>query len=1333
MAMKIRIGSLQTLLLTMVLMVSANVFASREITKLQGTPISSPAVDYGSGMQKAEYAFDDDLNTYYASQNRSNTWVGLDLGSSHVITKIGFCPRQGYSQRTLLGLFEGANSPDFSDAVPLYIISETPKENRITYADTRVSRGFRYVRYVGPNDVRCNIAELEFYGFEGAGTDNIFYQLTNLPTVSIRTTSGSDVTSKDYEIEANVTITYDGCRIQEYPILIRGRGNASWSFPKKPYRIKFNDGKSHHIFKDSPLQTPAKAKKWTLINNYGDKTLMRNILAFEMSRRLGMPYTPYCQPVDVILNGEYKGCYQLCDQISVDPARVPVTEMEPTDNEEPELTGGYLLEVDAYAGNETSWFSSSRGMPVTIKSPTDDEITSKQKTYIRNNFNKMESAVWSSNYTNETTGYRSRLDVESFLRHFIVGEFSGNIDTYWSTYMYKERNSDVYTVSPCWDFDLAFDNDSRIYPVSNRSDWVFRSGGSSANGMSSFVSRILSDKYADTRLKAIWKDMRKSGAFSKESMVAYLDSMERELDASQRLNFIRWPILNQTVHMNVMALGSYKAEVQLVRDYLNTRIDWIDDYLGENGGNADTPADSTYEISNAQELMAFAKAVNAGANGSNAILTQDIDMSGVGSLFQPIGTGQHPYHGTFDGREHRILNLNIHGSSKFGVFGTVNGGAEICNLILDKSCSIQGGSYVGIVGNADGAGIVTMSRVGNEATITGAQNTAGIIGCNMGSKSTFIITDCYNTGNIEGQVESASISGWMGEGATLSGCWNIGQVSGVENGRDMARYGGNAAIANCYSTIGMQVNALSGNMLQSGELCFLLNGGSAEAPSWYQTLGVDGTPCLDSTHGKVYSDAHLHCDGTPYSGLGTYTNDETVSQRDAHDIVDGVCTYCHKFIPEYDDRGYLKIGTAAQFMAFTKYVNDEEYDANAVLTADIDLTDMGNVMVGYNVHYNGTFDGAGHTVTINLDGVGEASALFRYIEGTVMDLTVEGNIVTRDKFAGGIAGRMNEGKLLRCHSKVNIYSQVRGDGTHGGLIGLAGDVGNVEIESCLFSGSIHGSSTDCCGGFVGWTNSHTYISNSLMIGEISVGTNGSDMFCRNNGNMIGSNNYYLQQAWWPATYPWGISETTLDDMASGTLLEQLNSEVMEGDGGWIQDVGTDKFPIPGVERKTEEGLHVILKKGWNWIAHNRAEAVPVSQLTGQVSIVRSQKDELFKDDKLGWVGSLTTLAPLTAYKVYAEKDGELHLTSAPCDVNGYADLNAGWNWIGIPYAAPVPAVSVLSGYKAANGDCIVSMDGSMTYINGKWKGDLNLLQPGTGYLLKVSIPQKLIWPAIDTF
>ena len=134
--------------------------------------------------------------------------------------------------------------------------------------------------------------------------------------------------------------------------------------------------------KQQLLDAPAKAKKWTLINNYGDKTLMRNILAFELSRRFGLAYTPYCHPVDVVLNGEYRGCYQLCDQIEVNKNRVNITEMEPEDVDLPELSGGYLIEVDAYASTEASHFYSTLGTPVTIKAPYDEDIVNAQTRYI---------------------------------------------------------------------------------------------------------------------------------------------------------------------------------------------------------------------------------------------------------------------------------------------------------------------------------------------------------------------------------------------------------------------------------------------------------------------------------------------------------------------------------------------------------------------------------------------------------------------------------------------------------------------------------------------------------------------------------------------------------------------------------------------------------------------------------------------------------------------------------------------------------------------------------------------------------------------------------------
>ena len=538
--------------------------------KLTGTVIgTAESVDYSTSQKSTtvntrEMAFDGDLNTCFASWERSYTWTGLDLGTPHVITRVGWSPRndsQG-EKRVLLGVFEGANREDFMDALPLYIIKEKGTIGQMSYATVNCSRGFRYVRYVGPSDARCNIAELEFYGSEGEGDDSHLVQLTNLPTVSIHTQDGVIPYDKETEIASQIAIiSDDGAKLLSEPGGVRERGNASRGFPKKPYRIKFD--KKQHV-----LDAPAKAKKWTLINNYGDKTLMRNLLAFELSRKMGMPYTPYGTAVDVLLNGEYKGCYQLCDQIEVKPERVNITEMTPEDNTGEALTGGYLIEVDAYAYDESSMFTSAKGNPVTIKSPDDDAITTNQHEYIHQYFNKMERQ-WST-----------YLDLNTFLRHFLVGELSGNTDTYWSTYMYKDRGDDMIYTGPVWDFDLAFENDNRTYPIMNLTDYIYRTKGSCAGQMRSFVNNIVVySSAAKAQLLTIWDEVRQSG-LTEDYMIDYINSWEQTLDESQQLNFMRWPIMNQYVHQNPRLWGSYQAEVQNVRRYMKERIAWMDKKLG---------------------------------------------------------------------------------------------------------------------------------------------------------------------------------------------------------------------------------------------------------------------------------------------------------------------------------------------------------------------------------------------------------------------------------------------------------------------------------------------------------------------------------------------------------------------------------------------------------------------------------------------------------------------------------------------------------------------------------------------------------------------------------
>ena len=537
--------------------------------KLTGTVIGTlKSVDYGSNKESTtvntrECAFDNDLTTYFAAYDRSFAWVGLDLGEPHIITRIGWAPpnRSNAGERMLLGVMEGANTPDFMDALPLYIITDLGSAKKMSYTDVTCSKGFRYVRYVGPSDKRCNIGELEFYGHAGEGNDSTLYRLTNLPTVSIHTENNVEPNDKEHNINALITIISDkGKKLRTDSGTIRLRGNASIKFPKKPYRIKYNE-------KHKVIDSPAKAKKWTLINNYGDKTLMRNLLAFELSRCLDMPYTPYGQSVDVLVNGEYKGNYQLCDHIDVRKNRVELVDTLAEERED-SVTTAFLIEADARASTEDCWFMSKKNTPMTIHYPDDDEITPLQKTYIEDCFNALEA------------NWKETLDLNTFLRHFLVGELSGNTDTYWSTYMYKHRENDTIFIGPVWDFDIAFENDGRTYPINSKKDWVYRSGGSATGNMRVFADNIIvRDTEAKAKLLEIWGKARQS-SINEEHLLNFINKQEEYLQESQKLNFMRWPIMNELVHENPMVWGDYASEVQNVRRYISERLPWIDNKLG---------------------------------------------------------------------------------------------------------------------------------------------------------------------------------------------------------------------------------------------------------------------------------------------------------------------------------------------------------------------------------------------------------------------------------------------------------------------------------------------------------------------------------------------------------------------------------------------------------------------------------------------------------------------------------------------------------------------------------------------------------------------------------
>ena len=201
---------------------------------------------------------------------------------------------------------------------------------------------------------------------------------TNLPTVYIDTYDGAGIYSKTEYVLATMRYVDEQDQLTVYDSLqIRGRGNSTWNLAKKPYKLKFNQ-------KEKLLgKGRAKAKKWTLLANAADKTLIRNAVTSALGERTSLRFNPAYKFVDLVLNGRFMGNYQISDQIDVRPHRVDIVEQDLPLGDDSDITGGYLLEVDGFKDGNC-FTTSSYSVPIRIHYPEDEDIAAKQNTYVRN-------------------------------------------------------------------------------------------------------------------------------------------------------------------------------------------------------------------------------------------------------------------------------------------------------------------------------------------------------------------------------------------------------------------------------------------------------------------------------------------------------------------------------------------------------------------------------------------------------------------------------------------------------------------------------------------------------------------------------------------------------------------------------------------------------------------------------------------------------------------------------------------------------------------------------------------------------------------------------------
>ena len=487
-----------------------------------------------------------------ATYSNSIKWVGFDLSSPHIITKISWSNSGLTSSDIMFGLFEGANEPNFIDAVPLYMFKDQISTN---YIEIESTASFRYVRYASPLKKTVSISDIEIYGYEAESTNNgKMYQPTNIPLIVVNTEGKINLKSKSDSVDCNVIIISEGIINVKETGNIRIRGNSSKDLEKKSYQINLDQ-------KTTILDMPAKAKKWGLLANHMDKSLIRNLVAFKISSLLGQKYSPACRSADLIIDGSFEGNYIICDKIERGEGRVELDEMDQSCNEAPCITGGYLMEIDGFADQETYHFNSKKGVKVTIKYP---DTTSQQTAYLKSWFDELEQNI----YDNQNV---DNIDLETFSQYFILNEFCADIDSVWSSYyVTKQRNDDKLHFGPAWDFDLSLDNDNRLYPTNSKEKWIFNFG-LSAGTFRQFISKLMSCEKTLTAVQNKWKEVTASD-FTKDVIFRFIEDQINYIDESQKLNFKRWDVLNKILQYEAVARGSYEAEIEHLKEYIEERF-----------------------------------------------------------------------------------------------------------------------------------------------------------------------------------------------------------------------------------------------------------------------------------------------------------------------------------------------------------------------------------------------------------------------------------------------------------------------------------------------------------------------------------------------------------------------------------------------------------------------------------------------------------------------------------------------------------------------------------------------------------------------------------------
>ena len=381
--------------------------------------------------------------------------------------------------------------------------------------------------------------------------------VANVPVLEIITADGAPVESKDDYVRATLTLK-DGDNTLQASGKIRGRGNATWNFDKKPYKIKFDEKQGLCGF--------AANRSWTLLAEYSDKSLLRSAYMFILGRYAGVPYNVNFHHIEVTLNGEYLGVYVITDSIERNVGRIDIP------------AEGFIIEDDNYWFKEPLSFTSTRHCHYTFKYPDadDEEITrvSESYFYIRDFIESMEAALYGDDFADPQNGYRAYLDATSFARWYLVNELLCNYDP--NFYYVLPSRETLLEMGPLWDAEWCLGLAAR---AENGVGWASPPATSPGDidlwSREKYFKRLFQDPWFVSLVQAEWAALKPRLTDFKAEISAVASYIA---EAGER-NFERWPLLDEYVSVGLVALGSWEAEVAYAADFFERRCKWFDSFI----------------------------------------------------------------------------------------------------------------------------------------------------------------------------------------------------------------------------------------------------------------------------------------------------------------------------------------------------------------------------------------------------------------------------------------------------------------------------------------------------------------------------------------------------------------------------------------------------------------------------------------------------------------------------------------------------------------------------------------------------------------------------------